>query len=349
MAERLDYDDFVLEDLRKVYGSYLNEFLNSLLVPNSRLYVRVNTLKTTVENILKTLDFLKQDEDFSEALYVKLKGPNKIEEHDTKVIVDKRTAESVMTGADVYRPGVKKIIGKGKEVNVVSENGVVVGEGELVNKGNLVVKVTNPLYQAYKFADLPQVKEGEIILQGKASMYVAYVLDPKPNELIIDMTAYPGGKLTHIYQLEPKSKVIGFDHSKKKVQELKERLKKLGMKIDVYTADSRYLYEDFGIKDVDKVIIDPPCSNLGVRPKVYDKKTKKDIMNYYNYQKQFLNAAYKILKKGGVVVYSTCTVTTWENEKVVEDDRFEIEEIIRFHPNVHDMTGFFIAKLIKRN
>ena len=348
MAERLNYDEFVIEDLRKVYRSYLQEFLNSLLVPNSKLYVRVNTLKTTVDNILKTLDFLKQDEDFEEALYVKLKGPNKIEEHETKVIVDKRTAESVMMGADVYKPGVKKILGNGKEVNVVSENGVIVGEGELVNEGNLVVRVTNPLYQAPKFADLPQVKDGELILQGKASMYVAHLLDPKPNELIIDMTAYPGGKLTHVYQLEPRSRIIGFDHTKKKVEELRERLKILGMKIDVYTADSRYLYEDFGIKDVDKVLIDPPCSNLGIRPKVYDKKTKRDIINYHNYQKQFLNSAYKILKKGGVVIYSTCTVTTWENEKVIEDDRFEVEEIIRFHPNVHDMTGFFIAKLIKR-
>ena len=348
MVERLNYDDFVLEDLRKVYGSYLNEFLNSLLVPNSRLYVRVNTLKTSVDNVLKILDFLKRDEDFEEALYVKLKGPNKIEEHETKVIVDKKTAESVMMGADVYKPGVKKIIGNGKEVNVVSENGVIVGEGELVNKGSLVVKVTNPLYQAPKFADLPQVKEGEILLQGKASMYVAHLLDPKPNELIVDMTAYPGGKLTHVYQLEPRSRIIGFDHTKKKIHELKERVEKLGMKIDVYTADSRYLYEDFGIRDVDKVIIDPPCSNLGVRPKVYDKKTQKDIIVYHNYQKQFLNSAYKILKKGGVVIYSTCTVTTWENERVIEDERFEVEELIRFHPNVHDMTGFFIAKLIKR-
>ena len=349
MAERLNYDDFILEDLRKVYGSYLNEFLGSLLIPNSRLYVRVNTLKTTIESILKALDFLQQDEDFEEALYVKLKGPNKIEEHNTKVIVDKRTAESVMMGADVYKPGVKKIIGNGKEVNVVSENGVVVGEGELVNKGSLIVKVTNPLYQAPKFADLPQVREGEIILQGKASMYIAHLLDPKPDELIVDMTAYPGGKLTHVYQLEPRSRIIGFDHTRKKVLELNERLKKLKMRIEVYTADSRYLYEDFGIKDVDKVIIDPPCSNLGVRPKVYDKKTKKDIMDYHKYQKQFLNSAYKILKKNGVVIYSTCTVTTLENEKVVEDDRFKVEKIIRFHPNIHDMTGFFIAKLIKRN
>ncbi|BFI74058.1 methyltransferase domain-containing protein [Sulfurisphaera ohwakuensis] len=348
MVERLNYDEFVMEDLKNVYKGFINDFLSSILVPNSRLYVRVNTLKINVEKILAELNFLERDEDFEEALFVKLKGPNKIEEHETKVIVDKRTAESVIMGADVYRPGIKKVLGNGKYVNVVSENGVIVGEGELVNKGNLVVRVLNPLYSAPKFADLEYVKDGSLILQGKASMYVAHLLDPKPNEKIIDMTAYPGGKLTHIYQLEPRSKVIGFDHTRKKVDELREKVKKMKMNIEVYLADSRYLYEDFGLRDVDKVIIDPPCSALGIRPKVYDKKTKEDIINFHNYQRQFINSAYKILKKNGILVYSTCTVTTWENEKVIDDERFEVEDIIRFHPNIHDMTGFFIAKLIKR-
>ncbi|BFH74412.1 RsmB/NOP family class I SAM-dependent RNA methyltransferase [Sulfurisphaera javensis] len=348
MAERLEYDEFVIDDLKKIYGSYLNEFLRSILIPNSRLYIRVNTIKTSVEKVLKELNFLQMDEDFEEALYIRLKGPNKVVEHDTKVIVDKKTAESVMMGANVYKPGVKKIVGHGKEVSVISENGVIVAEGEIVNQGNLIVKVTNPLYYAPPLADLDLVKEGYVILQGKASMYVAHLLDPKPNEIIIDMTAFPGGKLTHIYQLEPKSKVIGFDHTKKKVEELREKVRKMHMNIEVYLADSRYLYEDYGIRDVDKVIIDPPCSALGIRPKVYDKKTKEDILNFYYYQKQFINSAYKILKKGGTLVYSTCTVTSWENEKVIEDERFEIEEIVRFHPHVHDLTGFFIAKLVKK-
>ncbi|MEM3209908.1 MAG: SAM-dependent methyltransferase, partial [Saccharolobus sp.] len=99
----------------------------------------------------------------------------------------------------------------------------------------------------------------------------------------------------------------------------------------------------------DKVIIDPPCSALGIRPKLYDKKTKQDILNFHNYQKQFLNSAYKILKKGGILIYSTCTVTTWENEKVIDDPRFSVDYVLRFHPNVHNITGFFIAKLIKKN
>ncbi|MEM4768851.1 MAG: SAM-dependent methyltransferase, partial [Saccharolobus sp.] len=135
----------------------------------------------------------------------------------------------------------------------------------------------------------------------------------------------------------------------RKVEKLRELVRLMNMNIEVYKADSRYLYEDFNIKDVDKVIIDPPCSALGIRPKLYDKKTKQDILNFHNYQKQFLNSAYKILKKGGILIYSTCTVTTWENEKVIDDPRFSVEYVLRFHPNVHNITGFFIAKLIKKN
>ena len=347
MVERLDYDEFVIEELRKVYKTRLNELLQSLLVPNSRLYIRVNTLKITPEKLQERLPFLKQDEDFEEALYTEVKGPNKIEDHDTKVIVDKKTAESVMTGANVYRPGIKRIIGSGKEVTVISENGIPVAEGELTPEG--MVKVTKTLYTAPQLSEFQEFKEGLFILQGKASMYVAHLLDPQPGELIVDMTAHPGGKLTHIYQLQPKSRIIGFDHTQKKVEDLKRRLELLGIKgVEVYKADSRYLYEDFHLQDVDKVLIDPPCSALGLRPKVYDRKTKEDLLNLSAYQKQFINAAYKILKKDGVLIYSTCTMTVVENEEVINDPRFEVEEIIRFHPIVHDLTGFFIAKLRKR-
>ncbi|MCY0859444.1 MAG: RsmB/NOP family class I SAM-dependent RNA methyltransferase [Sulfolobaceae archaeon] len=345
----LEYDEFILNDLTSLYGSYVNEILEALKRPNTRYYVRVNTLKTTVDSILEKFPEFRIDEDFKEAIYTITKGPFKLGEHDTKVIVDKKTAESVMLGANVYKPGVKRILGKGKEVNVVSENGVIVAEGELVNQGSLIVKTTKSLYYVPSLRDTEEFASGLIYLQGKASMHVAHLLDPQPNELIIDMTAYPGGKLTHIYQLQPKSRVIGFDHTEAKVNKLKETLKRMGMdKIQVYKADSRYLYEDFNIKDVDKVIIDPPCSDLGVRPKIYDKKTKDNIMVLHSYQKQFLNSAYKILKKGGIVIYSTCTLTSWENEKVIEDPRFEVEFTLRFLPNIHDTTGFFIAKLRKK-
>jgi 16S rRNA (cytosine967-C5)-methyltransferase len=349
MERRLVYDEGLIEELKRVYGTQLNEFLESILRPNPRLYVRIVD-ESVREAMLRKYDFFKPDEDFGEAIYAEVKGPNKVEIHDGKVIVDKRTAESVMMGANVYSPGVISVRAKvGETVSVVSENGVVVAEGVLVNKGTTVVEVTNSLFSAPRIGELEEVKSGKAYSQGKASMYVARLLDPKPGEVIVDMTAAPGGKLTHVAQLQPQARVIGFDRTEEKVKKVVDLVRKMGLKnVEVYKADSRYLFEDFGLRDVDKVIIDPPCSNLGVRPKVYDVKTIRDVEMLAYYQKQFLNAAYKILKKGGELVYSTCTVTIKENEEVVNDPRFDVEYMVRFHPHISGLTGFFIAKLVKR-
>lgn len=341
----LIYDEFVMEELRRVYGSSVNEYLESLGKPNPRLYIRLNTLRK--EELKEELRDFKQDEDFEEAYFVEVRGPNFLEMYDTKVVVDKKTAESAMLGSNVYKPGIKRIEGNGSRVSVVSETGYHVANG-ILRRDNMTVEVTESLYSSIKVAELDVVKRGLAISQGKASMYVAKLLDPRPDEIIVDMNAYPGGKLTHVYQLQPKAKIMGFDHTRKKIDKLRNILDILKMNVNVYVADSRYLYEDLGIRNVDKVMIDPPCSALGVRPKIFDRKTKEDIQNFSSYQKQFLNSAYKILKAGGTVIYSTCTTTLAENEEVVTDPRFEIEFMIRFHPNVHQMTGFFIAKLIKR-
>ncbi|MCY0862846.1 MULTISPECIES: RsmB/NOP family class I SAM-dependent RNA methyltransferase [Metallosphaera] len=331
--------------MRRVYGSSLNEYLEYLGRPNPRLYIRLNTLRK--QELKEELHEFKQDEDFEEAYFVEVRGPNFLEMRDTKVVVDKKTAESAMLGSNVYKPGIKRIEGNGSRVSVVSETGNHVANG-ILRRDNMIVEVTESLYSSIKVAELDVVKRGLAISQGKASMYVAKLLDPRPDEIIVDMNAYPGGKLTHVYQLQPKAKIMGFDHTRKKIDKLRNILDTLKMKMDVYVADSRYLYEDLGIRNVDKVMIDPPCSALGVRPKIFDRKTKEDIQNFSSYQKQFLNSAYKILKPGGTVIYSTCTTTLAENEEVITDPRFEIEFMIRFHPNVHQMTGFFIAKLIKR-
>ncbi|EZQ06883.1 MULTISPECIES: RsmB/NOP family class I SAM-dependent RNA methyltransferase [Acidianus] len=333
--------------MHEVYGCYIDSFLESVKKPNSRLYVRVNTLKASVEDVLEEMRDFKKDEDFEEAIYTEVKGPNKLEMRETKVIVDKRTAESVMVGADAYRPGIKRVEGKGKEVSVISDNGVHVGNGILVRDGEgFRVRVLESIYTSSKISESKPFLSGKIYSQGKASMHVARILDPQPNDIIVDMTAAPGGKLSHVYQLQPKARIIGFDHTEKKIQKMRKMLEILGVKAELYAHDSRYA-SDFNIR-ADKVLIDPPCSAMGVRPKLYDTKQKTDIMNFHSYQRQFLNSAYSILKDGGEVVYSTCTVTTWENEKVIDDSRFELEYMIRFHPNVHDTTGFFIAKLKKK-
>jgi 16S rRNA C967 or C1407 C5-methylase (RsmB/RsmF family) len=144
---------------------------------------------------------------------------------------------------------------------------------------------------------------------------------------------------------------------------------KLGCKNVVLAIhDSRYLPDDFPDLKSDRVLIDPPCSALGLRPKAFDYTRKERIEHLAAYQKQFVKAASQIVKHGGIVVYSVCTFTQEECEKVVEFAVQECELNLveqnlriggpgldtfpkaslcqRFHPDKHEI-GYFIAKFVR--
>jgi 16S rRNA (cytosine967-C5)-methyltransferase len=133
--------------------------------------------------------------------------------------------------------------------------------------------------------------------------------------------------------------------------------------------DSRYLHDDFSGLKADRVLIDPPCSALGLRPKVHDFTTLERVNHLADYQKQFIKAASEIVKPGGVIVYSVCTFTPQECElavkfaeqecalHVVEQKPFLGSEGLskywptglscqRFHPHTHEI-GYFIAKFLR--
>ncbi|MEM4440205.1 MAG: hypothetical protein QXS14_01900 [Desulfurococcaceae archaeon] len=132
-------------------------------------------------------------------------------------------------------------------------------------------------------------------------------------------------------------------------------------------ADSRFAHIDFALASkADRVLIDPPCSNLGVRPLLDYDRSLNDVLSLSNYQRHFLKAARSMLKKGGILVYSTCTLTLDENEENVV---YAVEELgfspyeppeqipyaekvsyrgivgYRFSPLKNDMPGYFIAVL----
>jgi 16S rRNA C967 or C1407 C5-methylase (RsmB/RsmF family) len=152
---------------------------------------------------------------------------------------------------------------------------------------------------------------------------------------------------------------------------MKEIIEKQKLKnITLINENSINYFRDHSIK-ADKVIVDPSCSAIGVRPKVYDDTKTVDITNIANYQKSFLWTASKIVRKGGAITYSTCTLAPEENEKVIAyavnnlklqlveppffmgshgeetDDGLELKYMRRFYPDIHDTPGFFVAKLIK--
>ncbi len=368
--------------------SDLSKIFWSLKRPPRRYYVRVNTRLIDRDELVKRLRErglkVHFDEHLPDSVWFEVEGPFKIPSARKVVVVDKYAAESVYVGAHVYAPGIVKARGvkRGDEVVVLAPTGepVAYGLAEMsedeirrVRRG-LAVRVLVSRYRAPALRELEEYKLGLIYDQSLAAQWVGHVLNPLPGELIVDMNCAPGGKLTHLAQLcSCRCLVVGFDRSIPKVRETLgnvERLR-LSSSIDVLMHDSRYVDVDFArlVGRVDKVLIDPPCTSLGVRPKLIEVKTYADIEIARRYQVQFLRPAYRILKKGGVLVYSTCTLSPAENEDIVREALsmgFDIEYVdvpykeigvtgepwsymvARFYPHIHEAPGFFIAKLVKR-
>lgn len=376
----------LINALRKVYGNDIEGFLDSLSIPPSRYYVRVNTLRTTVEEVISRLRSrgidAYRDENIPEAIYFPIRGPYDVPTSNKVVIADKRAAESVMLGADLYIPGVLGgDFSKGSEVNVVTPYGDVVAYGislidsdELRKHSNgIAVKVIRSVYEVVKIRELVEYSEGLIYPQSLPSMLVSRLMNPLDGEFIVDTCAAPGGKTGHLIELSNgKAIIYAFDHSASKVKDMLYELNRLGHVglVKVFKADSRYLHIDYPWLKADKVLIDPPCSSLGVIPKLADSKRYKDILTLARYQIQFIRSAISIVKPGGLIVYSTCTVTSEENEeiilKAINEFKLEIVEppiklgskgigtyfdeyLIRFHPHIHRQPGYFIALLRKRS
>ncbi|GAB6946247.1 RsmB/NOP family class I SAM-dependent RNA methyltransferase [Vulcanisaeta sp. JCM 16161] len=385
-GHRLDYQ------LYKYLLQYFSEgelerFFESIRKPPSRYYVRVNTLRVSPEELMRSLRErsidVYPDEYLPEALWFPVKGPNRVPSARKYVLADKRAAESVYVGANLYIPGVVRMdeeVRKGDEVNVIAPNGEVMAFGisevdsdEIRStRRGIAVKTLVSVYEMPKVREMREYEQGLFYDQSLPAQWVGRVIDPRPNEVIVDMNAAPGGKTSHIIQLsEGKAVVHAFDRSEGKVRELIEVLSRLGMDglYRVEVRDTRYLDVDRPdlVNSVDKVLIDPPCTDMGVRPRLFDVKTMDLVISMSNYQRQFIKVAWKLLKPGGVLVYSTCTIPPLENEDNIayaESLGFEVvnisvpnasggliskyrDSVVRFYPHIHDTPGFFIAKLRK--
>jgi predicted RNA-binding protein (TIGR00451 family) len=382
MADFRRFSEDVIAIAVEVFGNEAKNVLEALVKPVQTYYVRCNTHRISPRELQRKLEnqglTVSQHPMIAEALGIRVEGPFEIPLTKQRIIVDKQTAESVLQGADVYAPGILECgsVRVGDETTVVSEIGEPVATGKAAMSANdvltfrkgLAVRVSHRRYTGPKIRELPEFSQGLLYPQSLAAMATGRVLDSQPSDTIVDMNCAPGGKLSHLSQLMHNSgRIYGFDRNSEKIKITRENSAKLGCTNVVLSIhDSRYLHEDMPNLTVDRVLIDPPCTALGLRPKVYDFKTRQRVEDLANYQKQFIEAASKIVKPGGVIVYSVCTFTAEECEmmvdfaehecglKVVEQKPFlgsnglqaicESAKLCqRFHPHVHEI-GYFIAK-----
>lgn len=383
----MELDKPVLSSIAKIYGSFTHALLKRLVEPPRRLYLRVNTLRICREELLSRLRDrgvdAKPDPHVEEAIYVELEGPFEIPRLDKVIYVDRNTAESVMTGSNLYRPGILKFSSfmEGEEVSVISPTGESIAIVKTVVSSNQILSMTKGLvgvnkisrYKAPPLRELPEFEQGMFYPQSLPAMIATKILNPTPKEFVIDLNAAPGGKSSHVIQLTRSSAMlVSIDRNVKKCLRMKEVLDRLftGYNINIVGMDSRYVDRDLHNLQgrVDKVIVDPPCSALGVRPKSILSITFDEIIDLREYQYQFLKVASRIVKKDGLILYCTCTITFDENEynvsRAVDELGLEPIDIVqppysekiqyrgivvyRYSPLTHDMPGFFISLLKKK-
>ncbi len=243
---------------------------------------------------------------------------------------------------------------------------------EWVPYGFNVVKEGSNLGSSHEFL------QGYYYLQNVASMLSAIILDPKPNDTIIDMCAAPGSKSTHLAQLMGnEGTLILIDKNQNRIPALEVNLRRMGIiNSFVLNMDAVNLSE-LNIK-VEKILLDAPCTGEGLIRQDPDRKRSKkmrDIEKLALIQKKLLKSGLIALKTGGKLLYCTCSIAPEENELVINDvlnelNNFAIIEISekygvngltevfgtylredlkfsqRLYPYIHDTIGFYFC-LIK--
>lgn len=162
-------------------------------------------------------------------------------------------------------------------------------------------------------------KDGLITVQDESAMLVAPLLDLKEGDKVLDLCAAPGGKTTHIAELLGNTgEVLAFDLHENKLSLIEENAKRLGLNNIVCKAmDATKLNSDY-ISYGDKVLIDVPCSGLGIirkKPEIKWNKTRQQLKDLVPIQREIMENAWQYLKPGGTLVYSTCTLNKEENEE----------------------------------
>ncbi|TRZ63896.1 16S rRNA (cytosine(967)-C(5))-methyltransferase RsmB [bacterium] len=230
--------------------------------------------------------------------------------------------------------------------------------------------------QMAKIYDDELFKKGYFTVQDESAGLVGHLLNVKEHDLVLDVCAAPGGKSSHISELSGnRCKIIAIDKYLSRVETMKKNFERLGYtNILAFHEDisdpKTDLLKNKIVGKVDKVLVDAPCSGLGVlskKPDIKWKREPEDIHKLQKIQTEILNLAEKYVRPGGVLVYSTCTTENDENTEIIDkflnnNADFEIDNakkyipeslvnergFIETFPHKHQVDGSFSARLIRK-
>ena len=228
------------------------------------------------------------------------------------------------------------------------------------------------LLQRKNLASHSVIKKGQVEIQDESSQLISYLVSPKPDDLVIDATAGAGGKTLHLSALmQNKGHIVASDISPRRLEILRQRAKTAGC-TNIRTSPPSSLFSKYTGK-ADIVLIDAPCSGTGTlkrQPDLIYRQKRSWQKKLQASQKRILSGYEKLLKPGGVLVYSTCSLLPEENQNQIDaflktfpnykpenacaflrKKNIEIEEILAPYllilPQMVDSDGFFAARLRK--
>jgi 16S rRNA (cytosine967-C5)-methyltransferase len=187
-------------------------------------------------------------------------------------------------------------------------------------------------------------RRGALMPQSRGSMLVAHAVGPQPGERVLDLCAAPGAKTTHMAALmRNEGEVVAVEADARRAEELRANAERLGARIVRVAVGDAARAEHGG--DYDRVLVDPPCSDLGTlqsRPDARWRKTAAQVQELRGLQQRILDAAATAVRPRGRLVYSTCTISSPEND-------LQIEDFLARHPDFTPTAGRFVQTLPHRD
>lgn len=237
--------------------------------------------------------------------------------------------------------------------SAVAEEGLIIENGQIVH---------SPFFAA-----------GLLTIQDESAMLPVEAMTLKADDMVLDACSAPGGKTTQIATRLTTGKVFALDIHKNKLKTVMKNATRLGVnqKIDTFELDARKVDEKFPDQLFDQILVDAPCSGLGLlrrKPEIRYDKTPADIDHLSDIQLQILEAVAPKVKTGGMITYSTCTIVDQENQDVIDQfiqkhPNFEVaftptdlqlhsqrsEKELKIYPDDYGSDGFFVSSLVRKS
>ena len=281
--------------------------------------------------------------------------------------------ETEKLGLSLYQPS--RVSGRVDTRKCSREQAIMTLQSEEISAKESQLSPYGVVAEKGRLASSSLFHDGIMTIQDESSMLVAPTMQIEPEHHVLDACAAHGGKTTHIATfLDPTcgGEVTALDVHEHKVKLIEENAERLGVFSAVYAQkmDAREVKDQFATATFDRILVDAPCSGLGLlrrKPDIRYKKNAKDLANLPAIQLAILESCASVLKSSGILTYSTCTILKEENQEVIETflkrhsdfERIDVlvdpvlqssieDKMLTLYPHQFDTDGFFICCLRKK-